>query len=287
MRTVAALLAAAAIGAAALAAAGSFHTGRLLLVAGLPGAAAAVFDDPAWRGVALLRAGRPDEAAAALRQSGSVEAAYNLGNALAALGDLDGAVRAYDLALLRDPDDADAKANRSVVEAARAAARAKPADGGDRAGLANSGSRIEHDAGADDTDTADDSGVQSALGDGMVGNREAGSTTSAEGSSKVGRKGAARDDDSAGGAGSTKGSATDAAGRAGRGGGATDVAESEAPPPGRKAAEPGVDETRQATLQWLAAIPDDPGRFLKLRIAIEHERRLREGTAARTGGEEW
>ncbi|WP_144175995.1 tetratricopeptide repeat protein, partial [Pseudomonas sp. Kh13] len=44
---------------------------------------------------------------------------YNLGNVLARQGDYDGAIAAYDKALARHPQMADAVANRAVVDAAR------------------------------------------------------------------------------------------------------------------------------------------------------------------------
>lgn len=42
-----------------------------------------------------------------------------------------------------------------------------------------------------------------------------------------------------------------------------------------------------ATLDWLRALPDDPGRYLKLRIAAEHERRVKDGTGAAPTGDPW
>ncbi|MFX7552521.1 tetratricopeptide repeat protein, partial [Acinetobacter baumannii] len=85
--------------------------GRLLMGLGLPGLAADVFTDPAWRAAALYEAGRYD-AAIALFRAGGRRASYNLGNALARAGDLDGALAAYDEALRFNPRDADAQANR-------------------------------------------------------------------------------------------------------------------------------------------------------------------------------
>jgi len=43
----------------------------------------------------------------------------------------------------------------------------------------------------------------------------------------------------------------------------------------------------EATLDWLRTLPDDPGRYLKLRIAAEHGARERDGTAARPTGDPW
>lgn len=81
------------------------------------------------QGVQAYRAG--DFAAAARQFEGidSDEALYNLGNARARLGDLDGAVDAYDRALSAHPGMADAVANRAVVDAAR---KRKPPPGANR-----------------------------------------------------------------------------------------------------------------------------------------------------------
>ncbi len=164
------LLAAALVALLALAASGRQETGRLLLVVGAPSAAAALFKDPAWRGVALIEAGRPLEAVAELRRTRSPEAAYNLGNALALSGDLPLAAKAYDLALLRDPDDGDARTNKALVEAALRSGGGAGAP--QKGGLANSGAAMEHDPGRDDALEAEDTGSQAAFGDGMIGNRE-------------------------------------------------------------------------------------------------------------------
>jgi Ca-activated chloride channel family protein len=42
-----------------------------------------------------------------------------------------------------------------------------------------------------------------------------------------------------------------------------------------------------ASRQWLATLEDEPGRYLKLRLAAEHRRRAEQGTAAHSGGDPW
>ncbi|WP_075217586.1 tetratricopeptide repeat protein [Mongoliimonas terrestris] len=269
---------------AAAVAAGPTRIGRLLLAAGQPALAAAVFDDPAWQGVALAGAGRPADAAAALRRTRSPEAAYNLGNALARSGDFALALAAYDLALARDPDDDDARLNRALVErlVAVASAAAPPPPGG----LANSGARIDHETGSMDTSDPNANAV-SSLGDGMVGEREGQRTTETAGTSNVSRRGAANASDTEAGEGTSTGSATDAAGTAAKGGGATDAAAADEADRRQRREAAAHQETEQATLQWLAAIPDDPGRWLRLRIQAERQIRVRAGTAVQPGGEDW
>lgn len=267
---------------AAAALAGGDRGGRLLLHWGMPSLAASVLRDPAWRGIALHQAGRHAEAQAALRATRSPEAAYNLGNALARAGELRLAVRAYDLALRRDPDDADARANRALVQALLNP-HAPPAKG-----KAASVASATADKESTSPDNAGDAGgPQSSQGDGMAGTREAGTSTNKAGSNRVGRRGDAEPGMSEQGLGSSKGAASDSAGRAGRGGGRTSVARSDAASPPEAAPPPPTAETSQATLQWLASLPDDPVRFLRARIAAERERRLAAGTAAAPGRSPW
>lgn len=52
----------------------------------------------------------------------------------------------------------------------------------------------------------------------------------------------------------------------------------------------GKDFTGQsivASRQWLASLPDEPGRYLKLRLAAEREQRIRRGQAATSGVDPW
>ena len=71
------------------------------------------------QGVQAYHAGDFDTAARAFEGVDSAEGWYNLGNARARQGDLDGAIQAYDRALGKRPGMPDAVANRAVVDAAR------------------------------------------------------------------------------------------------------------------------------------------------------------------------
>ena len=81
-----------------------------------PEAAARRLDDPEWRGSALYRSGQFDSAAQAFARSQGPRASYNRGNALARAGKLEEALAAYDAALEKAPDMADARHNRRIVE---------------------------------------------------------------------------------------------------------------------------------------------------------------------------
>lgn len=71
------------------------------------------------KGVQAYHAGDFNTAARMFEGVRTAEGWYNLGNARARQGDLDGAVQAYDHALSRRPGMPDAVANRAVVDAAR------------------------------------------------------------------------------------------------------------------------------------------------------------------------
>jgi Ca-activated chloride channel family protein len=80
---------------------------------GEPDRAATLFDDTDWRGVAHYRGHSFD---AAEREFGATQNDYNRGNALAHLGRYADAIAAYDAALAKDPNDADAKFNKALIE---------------------------------------------------------------------------------------------------------------------------------------------------------------------------
>ncbi|MGZ5054314.1 MAG: VWA domain-containing protein [Methylobacter sp.] len=78
--------------------------------------AAEQFENPDWTAAAHYKAGEYDKALESLKNSQSESSAYNLGNALAKAGQLEEAVKAYEKALAVNPDNADAKHNKEVVE---------------------------------------------------------------------------------------------------------------------------------------------------------------------------
>lgn len=90
--------------------------GQQAMDAGQPQLAAKLFHDPQWRAAANYRAGNYQAALDDLKGIDTAQADYNRGNALAQLGRLPEALRAYDAALKRDPKLDDARYNRNLVE---------------------------------------------------------------------------------------------------------------------------------------------------------------------------
>ncbi|MBF0438496.1 MAG: VWA domain-containing protein [Magnetococcales bacterium] len=86
------------------------------LASGDPNGAASTFNDPAWKAAALYRAGRFEESIQALESVDSADGWYNKGNALARMNRLQESVQAYDEALKRNPQHADARFNQELVK---------------------------------------------------------------------------------------------------------------------------------------------------------------------------
>ncbi len=255
--------------------------GRLLMGVGLPGLAADVFADPAWRAAALYEAGHY-EAAIALFRAGGRRASYNLGNALARAGDLDGALAAYDEALRFNPRDADAQANRSLIARMQAEVIDRGPGGGIANGTAQYGARYNNTANQDQNNDIN----AASSGEGLAGNKESNASASLPGNSKVARRGKAEQQSIDTGKGQARGSAGDAAGRGRTGGGSAMVAEAPEREVRRVTKSFEAHEIRPDRL-WLQTLPDDPGRYLKLRLRAEQTRRVEAGTAIPAGSNPW
>ena len=87
-----------------------------LLEAGEAEDAAALFDDPNWRAVANYRGGDYGGSAAGFADQEDSDSLYNLGNALARLGEFESAIDAYEEVLERDPNAEDAQYNRDLLQ---------------------------------------------------------------------------------------------------------------------------------------------------------------------------
>jgi Ca-activated chloride channel family protein len=78
--------------------------------------AAKLFENPDWKAAAHYKAGEYDKSLENLKNNQTALGAYNQGNALAQSGQLEQAIKTYEKALTLNPDDADAKYNKELVE---------------------------------------------------------------------------------------------------------------------------------------------------------------------------
>lgn len=84
--------------------------------AGHQSQAAQRFERPDWRAAAQYASGDYDQALQSLEGVNGPQAAYNKGNTLARLGQLEEALTAYDQALEEDPQNEDAQHNKALVQ---------------------------------------------------------------------------------------------------------------------------------------------------------------------------
>jgi Ca-activated chloride channel family protein len=77
--------------------------------------AANLFEDQQWRGSANYQAGEFEKAITDFSQQDNSNAQYNRGNALARVGKLDEAIKAYDQALATEPEMEDALFNKDLL----------------------------------------------------------------------------------------------------------------------------------------------------------------------------
>ena len=90
--------------------------GQLSMEQGDPAAAAQEFESHDWRGAANYRSENYAEAAADFASRDDADAHYNRGNALAKAGNLEDAIKAYETAMEKREDFADAKFNHDLVK---------------------------------------------------------------------------------------------------------------------------------------------------------------------------
>ncbi len=87
-----------------------------VMLEGAPDRAALLFTDPQWRASAQYRSGDFPGAAEGFSVDESLDGYYNLGNALAKLGDFSTAISAYEETLKADPQHEDALFNKDLLE---------------------------------------------------------------------------------------------------------------------------------------------------------------------------
>lgn len=219
------------------------------------GEAAERFQDPAWKGAAYYRAGQYDKAAEALAGLDDAEAQYNRGNALAHGGKYQDAIAAYQQALRKNPQHADARHNKEEVE--KQLQRQKQDDKNSK------GSQ-----GQDQSNSAPD---QQKPGDKGDGQDQQPPSPPRDGNEQAGEKpphdqapSKPKDQERQG---PKQPEQEQQAGKENK----PDQRPAQAAAEDRQK----PDETRQANEAWLKRIPDDPGGLLKRKFQYQYRQRRR------------
>ena len=213
-----------------------------------PAEAAELFRDEAWRNAADYRNGnylRAAEgwAAQSEAESSAADSPYNLGNALARLGDFKGAIDAYDRALTAEPGHEDAAFNKALLEQLQQ----------ERQQASDQDNQEQQNEGASNPENS-----RQPQQDGATDDRQ--SDEQQESSShkpNEGEQQQTQDEQSQDGA---------------------DRQQMQA-----REDEAARDEQREALEQWLRRVPDDPGGLLRRKFEYETNLRARRGEQPQPG----
>jgi Ca-activated chloride channel family protein len=235
-----------------------------------PARAAELFDDPAWRGAAEYRAGEFSASAATLAGVDSADGHYNRGNALAKAGQLRPAIEAYERALERDPEHADARYNRELLEnylkenpEQDQSGNGEQGQGGEQQRSSSGASAQDESGEGDERQASDDPGSEQSDSQGQ----EPGAQQSRGGQSQADRGQGERDDDSLGTENADEPADADQPRQADAGGEQIEQA-GDAPSPD------DVEQwaSEQAAEQWLRRVPQDPGGLLRRKFLYQYQR---------------
>lgn len=236
------------------------------------------FENAEWKAAAQYKAGRYEDAAKILEGSNSVTGHYNRGNALARQGRYQEAIQAYQKALELDPEHADARYNKELIEKALEQQKQQREE--------------QQQSGKDSESQSESSQSQQASSDGEDGqnhDRESRDQAGGNDNSRQQNTGTESEADASDRSDTESGTESEAHGRpetndekaSGQDSDrvAPDHAEDRQPSSSEEreiaADTRTTDETRQAEEQWLRRIPDDPGGLLKRKFYYQYRQRQR------------
>jgi len=244
------------------------------LQAGEPEQAAQLARDPALRGTAEYKAGNYDAALDAFAAQTDVDAEYNQGNALAQLQRYQDAIAAYDRALEKQPEMADALHNRAEVE--KLLQQQEQEQQEQQQG--ESGENEDQQQGQQDQGAGDEQ--QDAQNEPGEQGEQNGSDTQQADASSAGEQQEGENEEPAEDS-QQSAEAEDVEGEQSAEEQAADPSENPGEQHTTAAAEPLDSEEQRAAEQWLRRIPDDPGGLLRRKFLYQYKQR-----AGRSAGSE-
>jgi Ca-activated chloride channel family protein len=231
-----------------------------LLEEGSAPVAAQLFDDPRWRAVANYRAGEYGGSAAGFADEEDVNSLYNLGNALARLGEFEAAIDAYENVLELDPTSEDAVYNRDLLQDMLEQSQdSQDGDQGDQENASEAGGGAQQSEGQSESDQA---GQEGATGDpGAEGEQGEASVRDEEGANQEDMEAMQAELERA---------AQEASQQS------AEAQEQEGMSEAQAEAMRRAQEQEQAMEQWLRRIPNDPGGLLRRKFRYQYQRQGRD-----------
>jgi Ca-activated chloride channel family protein len=253
------------------------------LQAGEPAQAAQLARDPALRGTAEYQAGNYEAAQQAFATQADADAEYNQGNALAQLQRYEEALAAYDRALQKQPQMADALHNKAEIERLLQQQQEQQQDqqqgeSGDNA----DNQQGQQDQGSGDNQQDAQTGEQGSDGSRAEQQNDAGEQGDEErndarqdADSTTAEQQAAESEEPAEAAQQSADAqdAADAGGDASSAQQSGEEAEQAAEQQAAASAEPLDSEEQRAAEQWLRRIPDNPGGLLQRKFLYQYKQR--------------
>jgi Ca-activated chloride channel family protein len=230
--------------------------------------AAELFRDPGWKGAARYRSGDFEDAARQLSGLEDTTSLYNLGNALARLGQYEDAIAAYDEVLRREPEHDDARFNRELLEQELEQQQQQQQQGQDQ-------QQQQQDDSSQSPGSPPQDGEQEPSerpDDGSERNDESGADDPPQSGGREDEPGEAEQED--------PGQLEPQSGEDENGQG-EDEQVAQAPV---EADMDQPDEEQQAAEQWLRRIPDDPAGLLRRKFLYQYRER---GSGPAPGDQPW
>ena len=226
--------------------------GQRRLAEGNAGDAAELFADPLWRAVANYRAGRYAGSAEGFAGQEETDNLYNLGNALARLGQFETAIAAYEQVLEADPGNEDARYNLDLLQELQEQQSGNgEGQNQDSSSQPGSGQQSQGEGGQDQ------SGAEGADGDANSESQAGDSSRSEEEMNQEDLEAIQEELERA---------AREAAQQPG------EAQEQEGETPADALVQRRAQEQQQAMEQWLRRIPNDPGGLLRRKFRYQYQR---------------
>ncbi len=218
--------------------------------------AAGLFNDPGWRAVANYRAGDYGGSAAGFGNLEDTQSLYNLGNALARLGEFETAIDAYEEVLEIDPDAEDARYNRDLLkDILQQQQDSQSGDQGNQENASESGGGAQQSEGESQSDQAGQEGQSGEPG-----------AEGEQGESSVRDEEAANQEDLEAMQQELERAAKEAMEQS------AEAQEQEGMTQAEAEAMRRAQEQQQAMEQWLRRIPNDPGGLLRRKFRYQYQR---------------
>jgi Ca-activated chloride channel family protein len=216
-----------------------------------------LFEDPVWQAVAKYRSGEYAPSAAGFASQEDIDNLYNLGNALARLGELETAIDAYEQVLEVEPDMEDAVYNRDLLkDLLEQSQDSQGGEQGDQENASESGGGAQQSEGQSQSDQSSQEGASGDPG--------------AEGESSVRDQENASQEDLEAMQAELERAAQEAQQQQG------DAQEQQGMSQADAEAMRRAQEQRQAMEQWLRRIPNDPGGLLRRKFRYQYQRQGRD-----------